>query len=61
MRSNVSVLLYKVSSLEHDQFTQVSLCTVSLLFANTLAGNLSPVEYSTENIQHIQNKANVDH
>ena len=24
-------------------------------------GNLSPVEYSTENIQHIQNKVNVHH
>ena len=27
--SNVSVLLSKVSALEHDRFVQVSLCTVS--------------------------------
>ena len=26
-----------------------------------ILGNLSPVEYSTEKIQHIQNKANVHH
>ena len=35
-RSNVSVLLSKVSALEHDQLIQVSLYTVSLFFANTL-------------------------
>ena len=33
----VSVFLNKVSALEHDRFMQASLCTVSLLFANTLA------------------------
>ena len=40
--SNLSVLLYKVSALEHDRFMQVSLYTVSLdnvmytdYFANT--------------------------
>ena len=40
--SNLSVLLYKVSALEHDRFMQVSLHTVSLdsvmytdYFANT--------------------------
>ena len=37
MRSSVSVLLNKVSALEHDRFIQVSLYTVSLFFANTLA------------------------
>ena len=36
-RSNVSVLPNKVSALEHDQFMQVSLYTVSLFFANSLA------------------------
>ena len=36
-RSNVSVLLSKVSALKHDQLIQVSLYTVSLFFANTLA------------------------
>ena len=35
MGSNVSVLLNKVSSLEHDRFKQVSLYTASWLFANT--------------------------
>ena len=35
--SHVSVFLSKVSALEHDRFMQASLCTVSLLFANTLA------------------------
>ena len=34
-RSNVSVLLNKVSALEHDWFMQVSLQTVTWLFANT--------------------------
>ena len=33
--SNVSVLLNKVSTLEHDRFKQVSLYTASWLFANT--------------------------
>ena len=33
--SNVSVLLNKVSALEHDRFKQVSLYTASWLFANT--------------------------
>ena len=33
--SNVSVLLNKVSALEHDQFKQVSLYTASWLLANT--------------------------
>ena len=33
--SNVSVLLNKVSALEHDQFKQISLYTASWLFANT--------------------------
>ena len=33
--SNISVLLTKVSALEHDQFMQVSLYTVSWLFGNT--------------------------
>ena len=33
--SNVSVLLNKVSTLEHNQFKQVSLYTASWLFANT--------------------------
>ena len=33
--SSVSVLLNKVSALEHDQFKQVSLYTASWLFANT--------------------------
>ena len=33
--SNVSVLLNKVSTLEHERFKQVSLCTASWLFANT--------------------------
>ena len=33
--SNVSVLLNKVSALEHDRFMQVSLYTVWWLFANT--------------------------
>ena len=33
--SNVSVLLNKVSALEHDLFKQVSLYTASWLFANT--------------------------
>ena len=37
MRSNVSALLSKVSTLEHDQFIQVLLYTVSLFFPNTLA------------------------
>ena len=32
---NVSVLLNKVSTLEHDRFKQVSLYTASWLFANT--------------------------
>ena len=32
---NVSVLLNKVSALEHDLFKQVSLYTASWLFANT--------------------------
>ena len=35
MKSNVSVLLNKVSALEHDRFMQVSLYTFSLLFVNT--------------------------
>ena len=35
--SHVSVFLNKVSAVEHDRFMQASLCTVSLLFANTLA------------------------
>ena len=35
--SHVSVFLNKVSSLEHERFMQASLCTVSLLLANTLA------------------------
>ena len=35
--SHVSVFLNKVSTLEHDRFMHASLCTVSLLFANTLA------------------------
>ena len=29
--------------------------------AQQIGGNLSPVEYSTENIQHIQNKGNLHH
>ena len=33
--SNVSVLLNKVSALEHDRFKQVSLYAASWLFANT--------------------------
>ena len=33
--SNVSVLLKKVSALEHDRFKQVSLYTTSWFFANT--------------------------
>ena len=33
--SNVPVLLGKVSALKHDQFMQVSLQTVTWLFANT--------------------------
>ena len=33
--SDVSVLLNKVSTLEHDRFMQVSLQTVTWLFANT--------------------------
>ena len=33
--SNVPVLLTKVSTLEHDRFMQVSLQTVTGLFANT--------------------------
>ena len=33
--SNVPVLLNKVSTLEHDRFMQVSLQTVTGLFANT--------------------------
>ena len=35
--SHVSLFLNKVSALEHDRLMQASLCTVSLLFANTLA------------------------
>ena len=35
--THVSFLLNKVSALEHDRFMQASLCTVCLLFANTLA------------------------
>ena len=35
--SNVSVLLKKVSALEHDRFMRVSLKTVTLLSANTWA------------------------
>ena len=35
MGSNASVLLNKVSALEHDRFKQVSLYTASWLFANT--------------------------
>ena len=34
--SHVSVFLSKVSAVEHDRFMQASLCTVSLLLANTL-------------------------
>ena len=34
--SHVSVFLNKVSAVEHDRFMQASLCTVALLFANTL-------------------------
>ena len=35
MKSNVSVLLNKVSTLEHDRFIQVSLYTFSFLFVNS--------------------------
>ena len=35
--SNASPLLSKISALEHDRFIQVSLYTVSWLFANTEA------------------------
>ena len=35
--TRVSFLLNKVSALKHDRFMQASLCTVCLLFANTLA------------------------
>ena len=35
--SHMSVFLNKASALEHSWFMQASLCTVSLLFANTLA------------------------
>ena len=35
--AHVSIFLSKVSALEHDRFSQASLYTVSLLFANTLA------------------------
>ena len=36
MISHVSVFLNKVSTLENDRFMQALLCTVSLLFTNTL-------------------------
>ena len=35
MEPNLSVLLKKVSALEHDRFMQILLFTVSWLFANT--------------------------
>ena len=41
--SYVSVFLSKVSALEHDGFMQASLCTASLLFANTLAYVINPI------------------
>ena len=34
--SHLSVILSKVSALEHEQFMQASLCIISLLFVNTL-------------------------
>ena len=36
-RSNLSVLLTKVVAWKYDRFMQVSLYTVSLFYANTLA------------------------
>ena len=41
--SHLSVFLKKVSALENDRFMQASLCTVSLLFANTSAKVINPI------------------
>ena len=41
--SQVSVILNKASAVEHDRFMQASLCTVSLLFANTLPQVINPI------------------
>ena len=41
--TRVSFLLNKVSALKHDRFMQASLCTVCLLFANTLAQFIKPI------------------